>query len=736
MQEHPNYLKTLPQDLTAGLVVFLVALPLCLGVALASGAPMISGIIAGVVGGLMVAWLSGSHTSISGPAAGLTAIIFAQIELLGSLEALLVATMIAGVMQMALAAMKAGSLASFFPSSIIKGLLAAIGIILILKQIPHLFGYDKDWFGDMTFQQLDGENTFSELIVTYFHIHPGAMIIGLASLTLLLLWDKTPLSKTPVPAPLIVVMLGIIMALIFQPMNDMLNIANGHLVQVPFEGTLSERLSMIPRPDFSSFFNPLVWMAAVTIAIVASLETLLNLDAVDKLDKQKRVSPPNRELFAQGAGNMVSGFLGGLPITSVIVSSSVNISAGGMTRMACFIHGLLLLLTVMFIPNLLNMIPLSCLAAILIATGLKLAKPQIFKDMWLEGRIQFIPFVITVLAIVLTDLLIGILIGLASAAGFILYSNLKTPLRQIMERHVSGDVLRIELANQVTFLNRATLTQTLHGLDNDSHVIIDASNSVFIDPDIITLIHEFQAEFAPAHNIKVSLRGFDQEHNLQDKITFVDVTTREIQSQATPDNILTLLQEGNIRFVDDQPINRDNRRQVDITADGQFPLAVVLSCMDSRIATEKLFDVGLGDLFSVRVAGNIVSPMQLGSLEFDCAIAGAKLLVVLGHTRCGAVSATINQLSHDNRQQDLPVCDNLSHITDKIAEAVKAETQTTTERHSGNERFVNRVTEINVRRTMDDIQRHSGTLNQLIADNKIKLVGAIYDVETGAVNFL
>ncbi|NRB42252.1 MAG: bifunctional SulP family inorganic anion transporter/carbonic anhydrase, partial [Pseudomonadales bacterium] len=723
MAEHPDYLKTLPQDIKAGLVVFLVALPLCLGIAMASNVPMISGIVAGVVGGIVVAWLSGSQTSISGPAAGLTAIIAAQVAILGSVEALLVAVVLAGMLQMVFGALKAGSLAIFIPSSVIKGLLAAIGIILILKQIPHLVGHDPDWFGDMAFQQLNGENTFTELLLSTLHIHPGATLIGVVSLLILLFWDKTPLKSIGLPVPLIVVIVGVLMALGLQQLSILWEIAGDDMVQVPSTGSIMERLSVLPSPDVSVLTNPNVYIAAITIAIVASLETLLNLEAVDKLDPQKRVSPPNRELFAQGAGNMTSGLLGGIPITSVVVRSSVGISAGGMTRMTCFIHGVLLLVSVLFLPQILNLIPLSALAAILIFTGFKLATPKVFKDMWAEGRIQFLPFIVTIVAIVFTDLLSGILIGMAVAAGFILYNNLKNPLRKINERHVGGDVLRIELGSQLTFLNRAALLQSLNNIEKGTQLVLDARETDYMDSDIIALIHEFEQEFAPAHDIDVSLLGFKAHYDRDDKISYIDVTTKEIQSKAKPEEVLSMLKEGNKRFVAGMPIMRDPRRQVDKTSTGQFPQAMVLTCMDSRVATEMLFDVGLGDLFSLRVAGNIAAEQELGSMEYGCGIAGAKLLLVLGHTRCGAVTATIDKVAtadatcgHDHIEEK--GFENLSVITDKISHCVHAETETKANRNGSNESFVKSVTKLNVKQTMADIYQRSHTLRELIDSKK------------------
>ena len=732
-----DYTKSIGTDFAAGLVVFLVALPLCLGIALASNAPLVSGLIAGCVGGLIVSWISGSHTSVSGPAAGLTAVVIAQIEKLGTFEAFLVAIIIGGVLQIVLGVIRAGSLAAFFPTSVIKGLLAAIGVILILKQIPHLFGHDKDWMGDMDFQQIDGKNTFTELIATWFDIHPGASVIGLVSLLVLTFWNKTPLQKTGIPAPLGVVILGGLATLGLENAGALWAIGPTHSVQVPVSDGLGGLIKSFPSPDWSALTKPAVYVAAVTIAIVATLETLLNLEAVDNLDKLKRVSPPNRELVAQGVGNMTSGLLGGLPVTSVIIRSSVNVDMGAKTRMSCFIHGLFLFGMVAMFPGLLNRIPLASLAAILLATGIKLASPAVFRQMKNDGTNVFLPFVITVLAIVFTDLLMGILIGMAVAVGFILRSNLNRPLRHLVEKHISGDVHRIYLANQVSFLNKASIISVLHGFKRGSNVVIDARNTDYIDPDILDLIHDFENSIAPAHDLKLSLVGFkDRYGKLKDRIQHVDATTRDMQKDVTADQVIELLRDGNERFVNGEQIARDPRRQIGSTSEAQFPFAVVLACMDSRIATEMVFDLGLGDIFSVRLAGNVVSDKGLGSIEYGCAVAGAKVVLVMGHTRCGAVNATIDLLAEGKNAAEETGCENISAITNCICKAIELETDTKENRTSKNEEFADLVTELNVRQTMKAIPEKSGTMRRLVEEGKIRIEGAVYDIRTGKVRFL
>lgn len=418
------------RDLAAGLVVFIVALPLCLGVALASGAPLVAGLVAGVVGGIVVGVLSGSHTSVSGPAAGLTAVVAAEIARLGSFEAFLTALVIAGAIQCVFGAAQAGFLAAFVPSAVIEGLLAAIGLILILKQIPHLVGHDTAPEGQMSFVQSDHENTFSELVAMLCDVHAGPVVVGVASLVILLAWSRvSALKRSPVPAALVVVGFGVAATLLFGRLGGALVIEPSHLVQVPMADSPRALLGLLRFPDVAALSTGRVWVAGVTVALVASLETLLNLEAVDRIDPRRRVSPADRELAAQGIGNIISGLLGGLPITSVIVRSSVNILAGNDSRLSAIFHGVLLAVSVVLVPHWLNLIPLAALAAILIVTGWKLASPEVFQRMWGGGPGQFLPFLATVAGILFTDLLMGIVIGLATSVGVVL-SGKSRPLRR------------------------------------------------------------------------------------------------------------------------------------------------------------------------------------------------------------------------------------------------------------------------------------------------------------------
>lgn len=510
--------RFLKQDLSAGLVVFLVALPLCLGIALASGAPLFSGIIAGIAGGIVVGFASGSALSVSGPAAGLTAIVAAAILHLGSFPTFLLAVVLAGVIQLILSYLKAGIIGHYFPSGVIKGMLAAIGLILILKQIPHAFGYDKDSEGDFTFFQLDGNTTFTELLDSVNHINAAATLIALVSLLILILWERPFLKKyvffKTVPAPLIVVLVGLMINLGLTRWFPVYALESSELVQLPASGSIVAFAGLFTFPDFTQLGNPQVYITAVTIAIVASLESLLSTEATDKLDPYKRSTPANRELKAQGLGNIISGLIGGLPLTAVIVRSSANINSGAMTKLSAIVHGFLLLLSVIFLAPFLNQIPLAALAAILLTIGYKLAKVSLFKGMYKLGWNQFLPFVITVIAILFTDLLKGISIGLVVAIFFILRNNYRRPYFFLQSEHKQEKIISIELAEDVTFINKGSIALTLNHLPESATVIIDGSKSHFIDPDVLEIIHNFKAT-AMLKNIKLQLKAIPAFNGLQ-----------------------------------------------------------------------------------------------------------------------------------------------------------------------------------------------------------------------------
>lgn len=730
--------RIVARDLVAGLVVFLVALPLCLGIALASGAPMMSGLIAGVVGGIVVGILSGSHSSVSGPAAGLAAVVVSQIHSLGSFSAFVLCVALAGVLQIVLGALKAGFLAAFFPSSVIKGLLAAIGLLLILKQFPHVLGHDPDPVGDMEFEQPDGKNTFSELLATALDIHLGAALVGLLSLSILIVWDKIPrLKKSLVPAPLVAVAVGLALAELLAVLGPGYQIGISHLVQVPVASAEGGIASLLTFPDFTQLGNPKVYLGALTLAIVASLETLLNLEAVDKIDPANRHSPPNRELFAQGAGNVVSGLLGGLPITSVIVRGSVNVSAGAKTRVSAISHGVFLVAAALLVPHLLNRIPLSCLAAILLVTGFKLASPALFHRTWRAGRTQFLPFIATVAFIVFVDLLVGVIVGLAVSVTFILYSNFKRPLRKVLEHHLGEDLLRVHLSSQVSFFSRAALEQALGEVPPGGHVLIDARDTDYIDPDVLEFLLEYRDKIAPARHVDVNLVGFKERYpQLADQIQFVDYTTRDLQAKVHPNRVLDLLREGNERFRTGKRIERDFRRQVERTAPGQAPLAVVLSCIDSRTPAELIFDLGIGDIFSVRIAGNVARGKILGSMEYGCKVAGAKLIAIVGHTSCGAVTAAVDLYQKHLSGSEATGCVNIDNLISEIQRSLDPKVLVSLDAPQEERRkAADVVAKLNVLGTMHQVRTLSSTLTDLLDQEAIRMVGGLYDVHSGQVDF-
>jgi MFS superfamily sulfate permease-like transporter len=481
------------QDLPASIVVFFVAVPLCLGIALASGAPLFSGLIAGIVGGIVVGALSDSPLGVSGPAAGLAVVVLSSIQSLGSFEIFLVAVVLAGVIQLIMGLLKGGVIGYYFPSSVIKGMLTGIGIIIFLKQIPHAFGYDADYEGDMSFLQADGENTFSELFNMLDYVSPGAVIVSLISLAILLTWDLYLTRKHKVfkliQGPLVAVMAGIGYQLIAPHFFPQFAIEAQHLVSVPVADSFSSFLGQFTLPDFNHLLSTKVWVVAITIAVVASLETLLCVEAADKLDPQKRTTNTNRELLAQGGGNILSGLIGGLPITQVIVRSSANIQSDGQTKLSAILHGVFLLFCVAIIPFVLNMIPLAVLACILFVVGYKLAKPSLFRQMYKLGWNQFIPFLVTILGIVFTDLLVGIAMGMVVGLVMLLRNSFKNSHFLHEEVVINGNrKVKMTLAEEVTFINKGAILKALNELPEGTDLTIDMSKCLSIEYDVLEII--------------------------------------------------------------------------------------------------------------------------------------------------------------------------------------------------------------------------------------------------------
>ena len=517
MSKKINLFSHFKSDFASGLVVFLVALPLCLGIAMASGAPLFSGIISGVIGGVVVGFLSQSHISVSGPAAGLTAIVLTAITDLGSFNLFLTAVFIAGIIQLILGYIKAGTISNFFPTNVIEGMLAGIGIIIIMKQLPHAIGFDSDFEGDQSFLQSDGNNSITSLLSIFDFIQIGSIIIAVISLFVLIIWDKVPVLKRLklIPGALVAVVLGIIINELFIRTGSHFAIGKEHLVSLPAPASLDDFQQIIVFPDFTGIMNQKVWLVGITIAIVASIETLLCIEAADRMDVHKRYTDTNVELKAQGVGNILSSLIGGLPMTSVVVRSSANSTAGAKSKLSAIIHGVLLFVSVITIPLLLNKIPLATLAAVLLLVGYKLAKPATFIHFWKKGKYQFIPFIATLIAVVFTDLLKGVVLGMIISVIFVLKGNLKRAYVFRKEEYIDGDVIHIDLAQEVSFLNKADIKETLKNIPNNSKVIIDASDTVYIAHDILDLIHEFKTIRAKENSINVQIKGFKKTYQLE-----------------------------------------------------------------------------------------------------------------------------------------------------------------------------------------------------------------------------
>lgn len=717
--------RKLKNDLPAGLVVFLVALPLCLGVALASGAPLMSGVISGIIGGVVVGLISKSQTSVSGPAAGLTAIVLSSIAQLGSFDLFLSAVTLAGLLQLGMGLLKIGFIANYIPSNVIKGLLAAIGIILILKQIPHALGYDADPEEDYSFFQLDGENTISELFNMIDYIHPGATLISVLSLLILIFWEKIPLNAIKFfPASLFVVILGVLLNLLFSKAFSSLEIEQSHLVNLPALDSFS-LFTYFHLPDIADFKNYKLFTVAITIALVASLETLLNIEAVDKLDPHKRESPPNRELVAQGVGNVFAGFLGGLPVTSVIVRSSVNIGAGNETKLSTILHGILMLVSVISLGPILNLIPLSSLAAILLVTGYKLTKVSLFKEMYTKGLNQFIPLIVTIVAIVFTDLLIGILIGLTTSIFYLLKSNFRNPFTMRKEMLSVGEVIKLDLSDEVSFLNKASIRETLWQIPKNSKVIIDASKSGFIDEDVLELIRDFKTTVAPERDIQLNVLGLREKYQMSGHVQFITVLSREAQQELTPIEIMDLLKAGNDRFTGGYVSEKYYERQINATSLGQNPIAVIISCIDSRTSPEIIFDAGIGDLLIVRIAGNIGGKAIVGSVELAVRKIGVKLIVVMGHSNCGAIQAAVEQFSDGN----------IGFITSRINDAIQKGRLNPLSIDTTDSVLMKNVTCLNAEHTIEDILEQSEHIKNRVSQKEIGIVSAYYDTTSGEVSF-
>lgn len=618
------------KDIPSGIVVFLVALPLCLGIALACGAPLIAGLISGVIGGLVVGSISQSDVSVSGPAASLSAVVLIAIQDLGSFDVFLLALFIGGLIQLSIGFLKAGILADYMPTSIIKGLLAAIGLILIISQFPVALGIDQNSrFLD------NSSNFFHELpkLTEQFvgSMSPGAIVISIISLFILLAWDKTFLKKIKLLPPfLVVVIVGVMLNLLFKYFVPLLYLEEIHLVNIPKVDGFD---SVLTFPDFGAILNFKVWTYALTIALIATIASLLAIEAADNLDPHKRRSPPNRELIAQGVGNTLAGLIGGVPITSVIVRSSVNIGAGAETKLSTIVHGLLLTISVLFLSSVINLIPLASLAVILLMVGYKLASFTIFRSMYLKGWDQFIPFIVTTIGILFTDVLLGVLIGAGSSLFFLLRGNFYNPFYIESTRSQKGKTFRLELSNEVSFLNKPAIKNTLWNLPQYSKIVIDASFTTYVERDVIEILHDFQHTFARENHIDVKILGLKEEYIHKSPIALISSQPLIRKEYTSPQEILEYLMDGNQRYVDGALVSRRLRNKELMDFIKEAPLAAVINCIDMREPLNMLLNTGIGDLIPLRAAGNLVGEHLIHSTEVACRKQGARLILLMGNSK-------------------------------------------------------------------------------------------------------
>lgn len=717
--------KNFKYDLTASLIVFLIAIPLCLGIALASGAPLYSGMISGVIGGIVVGLLSPSAVSVSGPAAGIAAVVITAIAQLQDFNTVLVAIFFSGILQIFASFRGYGFFADYFPSNVIKGMLSAIGILLIYKQLPFAFTLAKN-FSELKYHLLEAnEGSYIHPFINLsFHVNSGAILLSLLSFGLLMYFEK----KQPLkdfPGAIIVVVIGTLLNEWFSYSHSIFAQHGPHLVNIPPASSLEEFFTSFSTPNWQAISNPMVYFYAAIFAGVNSLESLLNITASEKMDGKHRLVNKNKELFAQGIGNLLAGLAGGIPITSVIIRTSVNIQNHAKTKLSTIMHGCFLLLSFFFITDLINRIPLCIIASLLIFTGYKLTRPKIFLSIYRQGQNRFIPFLVTVIAVVLFNLLFGVLLGLIVHLFYILKYNSEARIDILHESYPTGDINRLLLPQQTTFLNKASIIAELNAIPDHSQLIIDARYAEFIDKEIIEYIQEFTEEQAPIRQISTNLIGFKDKYNIHDHIDFINITTYDAQTHLSPMQVLHILQQGNLRFIQDKGIHRSNLMDIQQSSEAQHPIAIVLGCIDSRVPVETVFDMTLGDLFCVRVAGNVINPDILASIEYACHVVGAKLIVVLGHTRCGAIQSACQGVEQGH----------ITQLLQKINPAIQAESEISNHRHGKNLNFVQNVTHLNIAHSMLEIYHQSSMLKDLIHENKIGIIGAMYDVTTGHVQF-
>ncbi len=711
------------KDIPSGIVVFLVALPLCLGIALASGAPLITGLISGIIGGLVIGLISDSGTSVSGPAASLSAVVFVMIQQLGSFDVFLTALFLAGIIQFIIGTLKAGVIAEYMPTSIIKGLLSAIGIILIISQLPYALGVEmKSRLSDYSKNMIEGAPERIATILETFA--PGALVLSVISLGFLIFWDKTFLKKFKLlPPSLFVVILCVILNQIFKFIAPSLYLEGQHLVSIPkIEGLAS----ILTFPDFTVITQPKIWVSGFTIAIIASIATLINLEATDNLDPHKRRSSPNRELVAQGVGNTIAGLIGGIPITSVIVRSSVNIASGSETKLSTLVHGALLLVSVLFLSAVINLIPLASLAAILLVVGYKLASIALFKKMYKKGWSQFIPFIVTTLAIILTDVLLGVLIGSAFSIFFLLRSNYFNPFKIKFTPSPQGEITLLELSNEVSFLNKAAIKRFLYKLPEKSRIVIDASFSTYVEPDIIEMLQDFQNTYAKENNINLKINGLRSSYEHDKNLNIPKGKTVSDHPLTTPQDILDYFKEGNNRYVNGELVSKRFRNKDLMDFFESPPLAAVINCIDMREPLNILLNTGIGDLIPMRAAGNLVGDSILHSAEVACRYQGCKLILIMGNSNNAFIKEA---LEHQNKGEENSY---LSRLIEPALNDVKLKQMA---QELNTKDLADEIIKWNLNESCNRLLNENEYIKNQVLAGKIGICTAFFDRDTGEITF-
>lgn len=712
------------RDLLSGFVLSLISIPMCMGIALSSGLPISSGLLSGIIGGIVVGMISKSNVSVTAPAAGFIGFSISAIFALGSLDLFFLAVFFAGVIQILMGTVRLGFLSDYIPSTVVSGLMAAIGFLVIIKQLPFVLYKFDSGMGLSKFSFAE-TGIYSYLLegMSNRAFNVGGILIAILSIALILVAKKYSKFFKNVPGPIIAIVFAVGLNEIFR--YYLPNMADQSTFSLNLFSLVSSNnaLNILKNDQIELLLNKNVYLYATLMALIASLETSANLKAVESLDGYRQRSPKNRELIAQGCGNILCGLLGGAPLTSVIGRSTLNIEMGASSKKSTIINGIFLLSMVAFYSDFLNRIPVAGLSAIMIYIGTRLISPSKIIDTCSKSYERTSIFILTFLGIICLGMLYGLLLGSACSIVFILRANSRFRFDIIKETHATGEVSRIILPQQITFLNKASLIAELSEIPKGTQLVIDGRHVEYIDEEVLLQLKVFRDKEAVNREIDLNMIGFRKKYNIHDHINFINVPSRNAQQKITPLLALEILIAGNNRFVNENPIHRSIKQEIKYTSEQQNPIAIVLGCIDSRVPVETIFDMGFGELFCVRVAGNILNSDIMASIEYACKVAGAKLIIVLGHSECGAIKAACDSVELGS----------ITNLLGKIKPAIAAEKEMVSERNSSNKEFVERVAWLNIKETSSQIKESKGILSSLICSGDIGVVGAKYDVSTGMV---